>query len=67
MDADFVLSHAISGVCMIAITMRMKRPRALAKLADLVEQIIAAKAKAANPIPLRFRQHDKPAGLQSTG
>lgn len=64
-----VLGHAIPGIWGVydRYSYEDEKSEALSKLADLVERIIAPEIKVANPVPLRFRQHDKQAGLQSTG
>lgn len=44
-----------------------EKTQALPKLSDSIERIIELEVKIANSIPLRFRQPDKQADLQSTG
>ena len=44
-----------------------EKTQALPKLSDLIERIIKPEVMIANSIPLRFRQPDKQADLQSTG
>ena len=43
-----------------------EKTQALPKLSDSIERIIELEVKIANSIPLRFRQPDKQADLQST-
>ena len=64
-----VLGHAIPGVWGVydRYSYEEEKTEAISKLAELIEQIISPQKKAANPIPLRFRQPDRQEDLQSTG
>ena len=64
-----VLGHAIPGVWGVydRYSYEDEKTEALAKLSDLIERIIEPEVKVPNPIPLRFRQPDRQADLQSTG
>ena len=63
-----VLGDAMPGVWGVydRYSCEEEKTQALPKLSDSIERIIELEVKIANSIPLRFRQPDKQADLQST-